>query len=75
MSGARGAFSWMKLSKEVISLEKELDELLKENAFLEHKIKLIQNNIDLDLLEEQAYGVIGFSKENDIIVLLPKEES
>ena len=73
-SGARGALSWALLSREVESLEKELNSLKEENAFLENKIKLLRNNsLDLDLLEEQAQNVLGLAKENDVIVLLPRE--
>ncbi|MDR3180295.1 MAG: septum formation initiator family protein [Holosporaceae bacterium] len=72
-SGARGAISWSKLSKEVVLLEKELKDLREENEFLENKINLIRSdNLDLDLLEEQAQSVIGFANENDIIVLFPR---
>jgi len=74
-TGARGVVSWAKLSNEVISLEKERKELKEENAFLENKIKLMRSdNLDLDLLEEQAQNVIGFCHENDIVVLLPQGE-
>jgi cell division protein FtsB len=74
LSGARGAVSWALLSKEVGSLEKELKILKEENAFLENKIgRLRDNNLDLDLLEEQAQNILGFADENDLIVLLPRE--
>ncbi|MDR3187182.1 MAG: septum formation initiator family protein [Holosporaceae bacterium] len=73
MSGARGAISWVKLNKEIASLEEELKDLKEENDFLENKINLIRdNNLDVDLLEEQAISVLGFSHENDVIVLLPR---
>jgi cell division protein FtsB len=75
ISGARGAISWIKLSKEVVSLEEELKNLRESNEFLENKIRLMQSdNLDLDLLEEQAYGILGFANENDTIVLLQKEK-
>lgn len=73
-SGARGALSWAMLSREVVSLEKELKNLQEENAFLENKIRLLRsNNLDLDLLEEEAQAVLGLAKENDLVVLLPRE--
>jgi cell division protein FtsB len=73
-SGARGAVSWAKLSKEVTRLEKELNDLKEENEFLENKISLMRSdNLDPDLLEEQAHSVIGFSHKNDIVVLLPRD--
>ncbi|MDR0632170.1 MAG: septum formation initiator family protein [Holosporaceae bacterium] len=74
-SGARGVVSWTKLSKEIVSLEKELKDLKEENEFLENKINLLRsNNLDLDLLEEQAQSIIGFSYAGDLIVLLPRSE-
>lgn len=72
-SGARGIVSWTKLSKEVIALEKELQDLREENQFLENKIsRLRSDNLDLDLLEEQAQSILGFAYENDLIILLPR---
>jgi cell division protein FtsB len=74
-SGARGAISWSKLSREVILLEKELKSLKEENDFLENKIRLMRSdNLDLDLLEEQAMSIIGFANSKDLIVLLPREK-
>jgi cell division protein FtsB len=74
-TGARGAISWALLTKEVQSLEMELKSLKEDNAFLENKISLLRNdNLDLDLLEEEAQNILGFSYENDIIVLLPYQD-
>ncbi|MDR2157753.1 MAG: septum formation initiator family protein [Holosporaceae bacterium] len=74
-TGARGAISWSKLSREIVSLEKELKNLKEENEFLENKINLIRSdNLDLDLLEEQAQSIIGFANENDVVVLLPRSK-
>jgi cell division protein FtsB len=71
-SGARGAISWAKLSHEIATLERELAFVQEENAFLENKIQLIKDdNLDLDLLEEQARCILGMARENDVIVLLP----
>ncbi|MDR2645716.1 MAG: septum formation initiator family protein [Holosporaceae bacterium] len=72
-SGARGAVSWAKSSKEAVLLEKELKVLKEENEFLENKIsRMRSDNLDPDLLEEQAMSVIGFSHKNNTIVLLPR---
>jgi cell division protein FtsB len=72
-SGARGAVSWAKSSKEAALLEKELKDLKEENKFLENKInRMRSDNLDPDLLEEQAMSVIGFSHKNDTVILLPR---
>lgn len=74
-SGARGALSWAMLSKELKSLEKELKSLKETNDILENKISLLRtNNLDLDLLEEEAYSILGLAKEKDQIILLPREK-
>ena len=71
--GARGLLSWAQLQQEMESLEQQLKDLKRENALLENKIKGIRgDNLDLDLLEEQAYSVLGFFHPDDLIVLLPK---
>jgi cell division protein FtsB len=74
ISGARGGISWIKMNKEIASLEEELKSLKEDNEFLENKINLMRDsNLDLDLLEEEAISVLGFSHENNTIVLLPRE--
>lgn len=74
LTGARGALSWAMLSGEVNSLEKELNDLKEENTFLENKIKgLRKSSLDLDLLEEEAMNVLGLVREDNLIVLLPKD--
>lgn len=71
-SGARGAVSWVMLNKEMKLLEKTLKQLKEENAFLENKIHhLREDNLDLDLLDEQARNILGLANKDDIIVLLP----
>ncbi|MDR1361770.1 MAG: septum formation initiator family protein [Holosporaceae bacterium] len=73
-SGARGAISWARLNREVEILEKELALLQEENAFWENKISLIrENNLDLDLLDEQARDILGMAEASDIVVILPRE--
>lgn len=73
VSGARGVISWVKLSKKVEMLENQASELKESNKFLENKIKYFRrDNLDLDLLDEQARQVLGFANENDIVILLPK---
>jgi len=73
-SGARGVISWGMLSREVSRLEKELEELKAENYFLENKVKGMRSeSLDLDLLEEQAQKILGFSYPDDVIVLLPRD--
>ena len=51
----------------------QASELKESNKFLENKIKYFRrDNLDLDLLDEQARQVLGFANENDIVILLPK---
>ncbi|MCR5224477.1 MAG: septum formation initiator family protein [Alphaproteobacteria bacterium] len=73
-TGARGAVSWAKLTHEVTKLETELKGLQEENSFLENKINLLRdNNLDLDLLQEQAMSILGYANPDDMVILLPRE--
>ena len=73
-TGARGAVAWARLSTEVTELEAKLKRLQEENAFLENKIHLLSdNNLDIDLLQEQAMAILGYANANDTVVLLSKE--
>lgn len=72
--GGRGVISWTILSREAIQLESELNKIKSENEFLENKIKgMRSDNLDLDLLEEQAERVLGFCRAEDTVVLLPQK--
>lgn len=73
-TGARGAVAWARLSAEVTELEDRLKTLRDENAFLENKIKLLQgDNLDVDLLQEQAMSILGYAHANDVVVLLSRD--
>lgn len=74
ITGARGILSFEVLSDELPNLEQTLRQLKSENAFLENKISRIrEDNLDLDLLEEEAQRTLGFFYPDDKVVLLPKE--
>lgn len=74
VSGARGIFSLEALSDELPILEHQLSQLRAENDFLANKISRIrEDNLDLDLLEEEAMRILGFFHTDDKIVLLPKD--
>lgn len=71
--GGRGVISWTILSREANQLESELSDLKSENEFLSNKIKgMRSDNLDLDLLEEQAERVLGFCRKEDVVVLFPQ---
>lgn len=74
VSGARGIFSMETLNDELPILEQQLSQLKYENNFLANKISRIrEDNLDLDLLEEEAMKILGFFSPNDKIIILPKE--
>lgn len=74
VSGARGIFSLETLNDELPLLEQQLAQLKSGNDFLSNKISRIrEDNLDLDLLEEEAMRILGFFTPDSKIVLLPKE--
>jgi len=73
ITGARGILSLETLNDELPLLKQELTQLQEENKFLSNKISRIrEDNLDLDLLEEEAQRILGFFHKDDVIVLLPK---
>lgn len=74
-TGGRGLISWLKTTKEYEKLSRELSELKSQNAMLQNKISRLKvNNLDIDLLEEEAMSLLGVADQDDIIVMLPTKK-
>ena len=72
--GERGLPSYISKKGLVERLESELRQLKTDNEFLNNKVKgLRSDTLDLDLLEEEAEKILGFSHPDDLVVLLPRD--
>lgn len=69
VSGERGVFALLRESHKLDMLQSQLSELKSQRITLENKTKkLSSNNLDLDLLDEQARLVLGTSGKNEVVL-------
>ena len=69
LNGQYGLFNKFKYQAEEIVLLEQLNSIIIENAILEKKVsRLSENNLDLDLLDQQARKFLGVARANEIIL-------
>ena len=75
VSGDRGILAWFKASHQLVALELELDEANAKRESIGKRLTLLSGpEIDHDMLDEQARRVLGFARQNEMVVLnQPKE--
>lgn len=69
LQGEYGIFSRIQVNDEAVTLQKELDEWndkIKEMQNL--TLRLSDNYLDLELLDERAREVLGYIREDEIII-------
>lgn len=70
-SGQRGLEAKRELETERVRIEATLAGLQQERADWEHRIALVRSDqIDRDLLEEQARLMLGRVHRNDVVIML-----
>lgn len=73
VSGERGVFALLRENSKLESLKAQLAEVRSERESLEKKVsKLSSDNLDLDLLDEQARNVLGAAGKDEVVVFLEK---
>lgn len=66
ISGDRGVLALIKLQKRANEVRQEVDIVHAERLRLEHKVSLLQDkSLDLDLLDEQARKILGYSIQDE----------
>lgn len=72
--GQRGILSYFKMSKNLESSIEELENLKSERLSIEHKVNLLKSgSLDLDALDEEARKILGYAKENEVVVPVKEE--
>lgn len=73
--GQRGLEARRELSVQIEQTRAELDELVRERKEWERRVALVRSDqIDRDLLEEQARKMLGRVHRNDLVILLDADE-
>lgn len=74
IAGNRGMIAYFKLNSTIESLGNEASVLKAERIELEHKVNLLKSSVDLDMLDEQARKVLGFSKEDESVFVVQQDK-
>lgn len=73
VSGDRGLFALIELSKKVDDSKSELDVVNAERLDLEHRVSLLRDeSLDLDLLDEQARRLLGYVAPEETVYVVGK---
>ncbi len=73
LSGERGLVAWFTESRRLEALKEELTLTTRKREEFERKVRLLSNNsLDLDMLDEQARSVLGFTAADEMVIMLPK---
>ncbi len=73
-SGDRGVFALIKASHELETLKIKLAEVSAKRQALETRARLISNqSLDLDMLDERARIVLGYTGKDERVIFLNQE--
>jgi len=76
LTGERGLLSHHRRQETLALRQHTLNDLKKERAELEIRIRLLSNHsLSADLLEERARSLLGFVGPNDYVIRLPDQAS
>jgi cell division protein FtsB len=72
-SGDRGLKAKEDIDRQMAALTGDLDRLKHEHAQWEHRIALLKSDdLDPDMLDEQARALLDYADPNDLILMVPK---
>lgn len=74
VSGHNGLLTLFQLHQQVDKAYVELDRVQTDKMELEHRVNMLSETIDLDLLDEQSRRMLNYSKPNEKMFLIPKED-
>jgi cell division protein FtsB len=69
VQGNYGIFSRAEIEADAATLQGELDTLLADMTKLQNKTRRLSDTyLDLDLLDEQARGVLGYVRSDEVVI-------
>ncbi|MGE0753812.1 MAG: septum formation initiator family protein [Alphaproteobacteria bacterium] len=71
LTGERGVFALMQSTQQLEELNERLSEARAQRQVLENKVALLSNHsLDLDMLDERARVVLGYTGKDERVVFL-----
>lgn len=74
LSGQNSIFAMMRLEQQFTELQAKADDLRAERLKMEDQVGMLYSkSLDLDMLDEQARRVLGYTRPDEIVYFLPKK--
>lgn len=71
LTGERGVFALVNANRQLAEINERLDNTRTKRLALENKVTLLSNrSLDLDMLDERARTVLGYTGKNERIIFL-----
>ena len=72
VQGDLGLLSYLKMDRQIETLEARAASVAQERATLEHRVSLMSpSGVDPDLLDERARYDLGFAHPQDVVIFTP----
>jgi cell division protein FtsB len=69
IEGDRGLMAYVRLQEQLGEARAQLDEVQAERQALERRVKLLRaDNLDPDMLDEQARRILNYSRPDEVII-------
>ncbi len=73
VQGERGLLSWHRLKQDIVQARMTDTALAADRARLALRVRLLHpGSLDPDLLEERAHAVLGYGRDDEVMILLPE---
>src|ERR1700748_1984567 len=72
VQGDRGLIAWLRLTQEIDQARSDLAAVEAERQPLEHRVSLMRNRVDPDLLDESVRANLNLVGTNEVVVFSPK---
>ena len=75
VQGERGLIAWAQMQEELERVEAQQTRLAETRARWEHRVGLLRpDQIDPDMLDEQARTLLNLGQENEYVIFLKSED-
>jgi cell division protein FtsB len=75
VEGDRGLFAWLRVTQELHSAKKTLENVTAEREALDHRVSHMRSaRVDPDLLDTQVRKTLDVAKPDEIVIMQPSEK-
>ncbi len=74
VSGERGLIAYWQLQSDVQAAEQARDQTRAQRTELEHRVNMLRQQIDPDILEERGRTLLNLRRPNDVVIMIEPGE-